>query len=522
MNRKETFFRNAVLLTLTSFLLRGVGLAFNVWISNKVGAEALGLFTLISSVYGFALTIATSGIALAVTRMVAEALGHDDDGLVRASLKRCTLYALFFGILASALLFTMSGIIGNSWLKDSRTVFPLRLMSVTLPVIALCSAMNGYFTAVRRVVKNAVSQIIEQAVKIGITVILLTAIFPDGIENACIALILGGLVSELLSFVIMSFMYIFDRRKYISKGSPVTDGHAVTKTLLGIALPVAFTTYVRSGLLAVEHALIPIGLRKSGETQGNSLAAYGRLTGMAFPVIMFPMALITSFAGMTVPELSDCLARGHKNRVRYIAGRVWQFSLIFSVGVAGIIGCFSDELGTVLYNSPEAALYIRLLAPLLPVMYLDNTTDALLKGLGQQFYSMNVNIIDALISVVLVWLLTPKYGINGYIFVIIAMEILNFGLSAVRMLSLSAMKPKLFSWLFKPIVCILGATWTSNLIFRYIPTFFIPNWLALILHITVAALLYILLLSLTRTLGKDDKEWFIGIFRHKDHKGSDA
>ena len=103
------------------------------------------------------------------------------------------------------------------------------------------------------------------------------------------------------------------------------DEKKVRKNLLGIALPVAFSTYVRSGLLTLEHTLIPIGLRKSGASKERSLAAYGTLNSMVFPVILFPSALISSFAGMTIPELSDCLAKGHRKRIAYISTRVWQF-----------------------------------------------------------------------------------------------------------------------------------------------------------------------------------------------------
>ena len=180
-------------------------------------------------------------------------------------------------------------------------------------------------------------------------------------------------------------LYIADKRKYIEKGE--YNGQGMSKKMLGIALPVAFSTLIRSALVTVEHILIPSGLRRSGSTRERSLAAYGTLTGMAFPVIMFPMALISAFAGMTVPELSECLAKGHKNWIKYISGRVWQFSLLFAIGISGTFICFSEELGAALYNNSEAGLYICLLSPLLPIMYLDHTTDALLKGLGEQFYS---------------------------------------------------------------------------------------------------------------------------------------
>lgn len=512
MKRLKQYLCNAALLTLTTLFMRGVALAFNVFVSNKVGAEALGLFSLISSVYGFALTLATSGISLATTRMVAEALGHDDDSLAISSMQRCFAYSVFFGISAASLLFFLAPVISSHWLDDQRTLVPLRLMAISLPLIAVCSALNGYFTAVRRVAKNAASQVAEQAIKITVTTLLLMSVLPEGIENACIALILGSTVSEIFSFFLMMILYIRDRKKYLKGSGRTENGGAVTARLLGIALPVAFSTYARSGLLTVEHILIPDGLRKSGASREHSLAAYGTFQSMAFPVILFPAALIASFAGMTIPELSDCLARGHKNRVRYIAGRVWQFSLIFSIGVSGILLCFSGEIGMLFYNSEEAAEYIRLLAPLIPVMYLDSTTDAMLKGLGHQFYSMNINIIDAAISVVLVKLLIPRFGINGYIFIVFAMEVLNFGLSATKLLCSSGMKPRLIPWILKPLLCTVGSTVFTSLAFRFLPQISIP-WLSLTLHILTAILLYLIMLAVTGTLDREDREWLRGVFR---------
>ncbi len=515
MKRLKRYVYNAVLLTLTSLFMRGVALAFNVWISNKVGAEALGLFSLISGVYGSALTLATSGISLATTRLVAEALGHDDEALAVASMRRCVGYAVFFGTLSAALLFFLAPVISSRWLDDARTLVPLRLMSISLPLIAICSALNGYFTAVRRVAKNAASQVIEQAIKIAVTSALLVAILPEGIENACIALVLGGTVSEIFSFFLMTVLYVRDRKRFIKSHGRAENENKVTRHLLGIALPVAFSTYVRSGLLTVEHILIPDGLRKSGASKEGSLAAYGTFQSMAFPVILFPAALITSFAGMTIPELSECLARGNRNRVRYIAGRVWQFSLIFAIGVSGILICFAEELGMLLYNSAEAATYIKLLAPLIPVMYLDSTTDAMLKGLGHQLYSMNVNIIDAALSVVLVKLLVPRFGINGYIFIVFAMEVLNFSASAVKLLSSSGMKPNITQWVIKPLFCAIGAACISNLIFRFIPLS-IPGWFAATVHIVTAVTVYLLLLTATGTIGRDDRIWLRGILKRND------
>ena len=513
MKNITKFCKNAIIMTLTALLMRGVGLAFNVYISNKVGAEAIGLYSLLSSVYGFALTLATSGIALATTRMVAEAIGKDNERLIRTSMKKCIAYALLFGIAASVLLFFSAEAIGLFWLEDVRTVRPLRMMSVSLPLIAFCSCINGYFTAVRRISKNALSQIFEQAIKIGITVFLLTAVFPGGIENACIALVLGGAVSETFSFFVMLILYLRDTKKYVSRDGEHVSEKKVTRRLLGIALPVAFSTYARSGLLTLEHTLIPIGLRKNGSSREHSLAAYGTLTGMVMPVILFPSALISSFAGLTVPELSECMARGHRGRIKYICERVFQLSAVFSIGVCAVLISFSSELGELIYSSKEASLYIRMMAPLIPVMYLDSTADAMLKGLGEQFYSMNVNIIDALISVALVWFLLPIYGIEGYIFIIFLMEVLNFGLSASRLMLKTGLRPRIFKWVIKPLACAISSSLIGKFVFTF-SAFSLGGAAGLTLRICTVLSVYILLIVITQALDREDTRWIAGIFKN--------
>ena len=76
MTRFKKFILNGLLITAVSLIIRAVSVSFNVYISNKIGAAAMGLFTLISTVYRFAITVATSGIGLAATRIVAEAVGR--------------------------------------------------------------------------------------------------------------------------------------------------------------------------------------------------------------------------------------------------------------------------------------------------------------------------------------------------------------------------------------------------------------------------------------------------------------
>jgi stage V sporulation protein B len=492
MKKLNVFLYNAMLLVAVSLTMRTVGMYFNVWISNKIGAEAMGVYSLIGGVYGFGITLATSGVNLAVTRLVSEALGKGSQGEAVQIMRRCIIYSIFFGLLAFFLIFALSERIAYSWLDDLRTIRPLRLLAVSLPFISIASALNGYFTAMRKVYKNALTVFIEQLVRISCTVLLLTMLLPPGIEYACVALALGSTIAELVSLIILSSLYLLDKGRKKNNSSVSSTGYV--RAMLGITLPVAFSSYVRSGLITVEHALIPAGLKKSGATAEMSLAAYGTLHSMVFPVLLYPAVFITSFSGLLVPELAESRARGDTARIRRIVSRVMSFTLLFSIGTSGIMLCFAGELGKALYSSSESAgAYIGFLAPLMPVMYLDSMTDVMLKGLGQQFYNMAVNIIDSLISVILVWLILPVYGIHGYIFIIYAAELLNASLSIGRLLSVSQVKPDFINWLAKPAAAVVGAVSISRLIFK-LSGKVLTGWI-LTYAIVISALIYILLLS---------------------------
>ncbi len=512
--RAREIFWNAMLLTLASLFMRTVGVSFQVVVSGRVGAEAMGLFSILSGVYGFALTLATSGIHLGVTRMTVEAMESGSCARVGGILRRATAYALFFGSLASILLFSLAEPIGTFWLKDARTISSLRLLAITLPLIALSSAWGGYFSAMRRPWKNAAVQVFEQSVKIGATMYLLAFHFAKDVESACRILVLGGAVAEIFSFLLEFLLYQLDKRRHLGKAFVHCAGDG--KKLLSITLPIAATAYIRSGLITLQHILIPEGLRRSGASHAAALVAYGTIQSMALPVILYPAALMYSFSGLLVPELAEAEVHDHRRHIHYMISRVWSLSLLFSFGVAGVLICFSSEIGAALYPNSAAGYYIRILAPLIPIMYLDTATDAMMKGLGEQLYSMKINIADAAISLLMVILLVPRFGIWGYIVTIYVSELFNTVCSITHLLIISKTPVRLCKWIYKPLFCIVCSTSVVQFLLEKTAFRVESAAFSIIFHIVAVILVYVLLLRLTRAVEKDDVVWVKGLFKTKE------
>ena len=514
MKSKRTYFYNALLMTAVTLLMRTVAVSFNVYLADRAGAEAMGLLSLVGSVYGFALTLATSGIHLATVRTVSEQMEKAGD--VRRCLLTCLAYAAAFGTLASAALFAFAKPIGLYLLRDARTVNGLFVLACSLLPIALTTVLNGYFTAVRRAYKNAVSQVTEQAVKITLTVCLLRVILPNTVEGSLLAILAGGAAAESLSLILNLILYAFDRRRH----KPETTLEIAPKTrapirVAAIALPVAVSAYMRSGLLAIEHILIPKGLSAYKQGTSAALASYGALHGMALPVVLYPAAILAAFAALLIPEVTRENAVRNEREIRYITGRVYQMTLLFSVGVAAVMLFLSDEFGTALYHNDEVSYFIRRLAPLVPVMYLDTATDALLKGMGQQVYSMNVNILDAFCSVLGVWLLVPRFGIAGYLATLYFTEILNAALSVSRLLRVSGYRPRPVRLLALPLLAAVGATALCRPLFCSVFRAF-GNGASLALHVAAVALCYLLILLVTGGLPFSDVKWLFSALRPCD------
>lgn len=519
METKHRFFYNALLLTAVTLVMRTVAVSFNVYVSNQTGAETMGLIALIGGVYGFAVTLATSGIQLATVRTVAALPQGNNNRALRRAVGACLGYAAFFGTLASVLLFVFASPIGKGLLRDARTVRALRVLALTLLPIALGSVLNGYFTAVRRAWKNAVIQVSEQAIKISLTTYFLLSIAPKTVEGAMLAVLSGGAVAESASLLLNWILYCLDRRR-LGQESQEKDAVFTGKKsgVAAIALPVAISAYMRSGLLAIEHILIPHGLLKRGIETSAALAAYGALQSMALPILLYPAAILTSFSALLIPEMTEQQTIGNRREIRYIAGRVYQMTLLFSIGVSGVIFFLSGELGVVLYHSETVSSFLRRLAPLIVIMYLDTATDGMLKGLGEQVYSMNVNIIDALLSVVAVALLVPHMGIDGYLVTIYITEIFNAVCSITRLLRITGYRPKLLRLLVLPLFSAIGATTLANLLFSFVFRGF-GTALTLTLHISFTVALYLMLLTVSGAVDGRDADWLLSSLCIKRKKG---
>ena len=429
VNRKRLIM-NTALLTGSSLAMSAISMAFQVWLAGRIGSAGIGLYQLVLSVAFLCTTFAVSGIRFAATRLVSEELGHERSWSVAAAMRRCFAYSLFFGLSAMAVLFSFAEPVGFLWIGDARTVKSLKLIAFSMPFLSLSSVMSGYFTACGRVWKPTVVHLGEQLITIGFVAYFLAHSPAGDIEKNCAAVMLGNVCGDVISFVCMLLFYLTDRHSVRDYSAQKLK---LTSRMLKVALPLAVSAYARSALSTLEHLLVPRGLKAAGFSADRALSGYGVIQGMVLPIVSFPACILMALAELIIPELTEAQVRGNDGDISKTVSSLIKKGLGYSSAVALVLFVFADKLGVRIYSSPEAGDYLRLLAPLIPIMYTDMVADGCLKGLGQQLWCMGINLLDALLGVLLVWQVLPVFALKGYICIIYFNECLNFALSITRL-----------------------------------------------------------------------------------------
>ena len=432
MSRTLPMFYSAMLLTGVNLLLRLVGTGFQVYLSGRIGAAGIGLLQLVMSVNSLALVAGMAGIRTGTMYLSAEELGRKRPQHVTWVLSGCFLYSICFSGMVSLLLYAFAPQIAGLWIGDGRTVEALRLFASFLPCICLCGVMCGYFTAANKIGTLAVVEVAEQLCSMVVTIAALTLWAGTDAARACQCVVLGNCTGACLT---LGCLVLLRFREKPVTGQRIPLGSRLAKTVL----PLAAADVLKSGINTVENLMVPKRLARN-TLVADPLAAFGCLSGMVFPVLMFPACILFGLAELLIPELARCAAAGSRQRIRYLVRRSLKVAMLYGVLFGGLMILLAHPLCLKLYENAEAGSWLKLYALLVPMLYCDALTDAMTKGLGQQTACVRYNVLTSAMDVALLYLLLPTYGMGGYFVSFVITHLLNFLLSFRRLLKISGVR----------------------------------------------------------------------------------
>jgi len=432
MSKKMPIVYGALTLTGVNLLLRFVGTSFQVYISNQLGPSVVGLLQLILSINMLSMTAGIAGIRTTAMYLTAEELGKKRNQNLPWVMTGCFLYCAVTSGLLCLTLHTFAPTIAREWIGNPDALPALRTFASFLPVSCMCGVMTGYFTAANRIGTLAAVEVAEQLFSMVVTILLFSLLPHAGPAEACAAVVFGSCIGNTLTLICLIILYLR------SKDSP-GPRLPVVRRILNTAVPLALADDLKAGISSVENLMVPKRLALFPGI-ADPLASFGILSGMVFPVLMFPAAILFSLSELLIPELARCTASGSRKRIRYLVRRNLRVCLFYGLCCGCILFLVAEPLCHALYPGIAVAGYLKWFSCLVPMLYCDAVADGMTKGLGQQTYCVRYNILTNAMDVCLLFFLLPKYGLTGYFISFLITHLLNFLLSLRRLLIVSGIR----------------------------------------------------------------------------------
>ncbi len=491
-----------LILTIAITSVRFVGMFFRIYLAKTIGPEGMGLYQLILSFYFLMVTLATSGIRVAISKLISEEIALGNYSNAKKVLRQSIGISIITGFLAGALLYFFADYIGSHILNDDRTVLALIYLAPSLPLMAVSNCCKGYFYALGKVVQPSIIQMSEQFVRILLIIYLMGTFLPKGLEYACAAIAIGMTAEEIFALFLVWFFYIFDKKPYTNKADKKADN--MIFKILRISVPLSGTSYINSILRTVENTLIPARLLLYGLSSETAISLYGMIKGMVLPLLFFPSSILTSLSSLLIPALAGDNALADEKSVSRTLSQVIHFTAISGIWVVAAFVSFPDEIAMAVYSDQKVGIMIKLISYICPFMYLNMVISSMLNALGEQVSSFVVNIIESVLKISIIYVFVPVYGFNAYLFALFITTIINTLLYLFRLLQVSSIVFDISNWIFKP----LAAAVIAGILSKYSYLLFIQtshHIIALISSIAILSLLYLMGLILFKSIKLHEK-----------------
>lgn len=502
--KKQGLAMSAYISTIGSVATRTLGMISMIYISNRIGAEGVGLYHLAMTVYSMAYMIASAGMSASVSKLVAEEIGKGNWNGIKKVMNIFIAISIATSVTITGLVFMNAPFIGDHIIKDSRTLLGLRALSLSIPFMTVSSCLKGYFYAVKKVIKPVSSDILEQIVKVLLTIVFLQRWASGDLAYACLALGLAMTLGEVFSFSYMLLLYKKDPDRKIKRGNRNRPEMEILVRIIKILLPITLTAYLSSIITLLQNILIPLGFRKSGLTPMESMSMYGMIQGMVLPILFFPVALLTASSTVLTPEIARAQARNMKERVESLSGRTIHLIMVLAMIVVSVFCNFGEELGLLIYNNRQVGYLLQLFVFITPFMYIEIVIDGILRGLGEQNSCLIYRIIESVLSVLLIYYLIPVKGVAAFIALNIGISILTASLKLRRLIKVTDIKIQVAKWFLYPALAAAAAGMTSKVIVIYL----LPSRASLLTQITlgvaIAINIYYIALHLLENLTRED------------------
>ncbi len=425
--RSHPLITGTLLLTLSGLLSRLIGFFYRIFLSQKIGAEGMGIYQLTFPIHVLTISLTSSAIQTAISRFVAQAASsscnepgfHSPACQKSFANERCYLTAglilsLSLSFCCTIFLYRFADLAAVRFLEEPRCAPLLQILALTIPFASIHACINGYFYGLKKTFVPASSQLIEQIVRVA-SVWLFFEISMEKHHAISLNLVIWGMVAGELAAVLFSISFL---RLKKHRGSRLL----AVKQIFCMSLPLSANRVLVNLLQSMEAVMIPGQLRQYGYSSSESLSVYGILTGMALPMVLFPSVLTNSVSVMLLPAIAEAQEKKEHRYILTLIKRTCLYSLLLGFGCTLLFLVLGRWMGNFLFGNDLAGTFIVILGWICPFLYLSTTLHSILNGLGKTTTTFFLNVMGLSIRIGFVLFIIPIAGIKGYLWGLLASQ----------------------------------------------------------------------------------------------------
>ncbi|MGJ0909349.1 MATE family efflux transporter, partial [Clostridium botulinum] len=214
LTKRSTFFKESLTLIVSNLATGVCAFTFSILISNKLGAEGMGLYGLIMPIYDLFICLINGGMTAAISRNCAIYFGKNDFGNLHKTVESTLTFDTIWAIIVVCFVFINSSYISSHIVKDTRSLKALRVMCPAMIFIALSAILKGYFYSISTSKVPATIDILEKGLRIVVFSIIIYYFNISSVTGTVTAAYTTLTIGELISLIFLYFFYIKNKSKY--------------------------------------------------------------------------------------------------------------------------------------------------------------------------------------------------------------------------------------------------------------------------------------------------------------------
>lgn len=438
---RDGFLQGAFILTLAGLGVKLIGSVNRILLSRLLGGEGIGLYQMAYPVYLLLLAISSAGLPVAISILVSENLAREAYGSVRRIFRLTLLAMAGLGLLLAAVLgLGASALIDGGLIQDGRAYWGLLALTPAIFFATILASFRGYFQGHQLMTPPALSQVLEQLLRVTAMLALAYYLLPRGLEYAAAGAAFGAVPGTVTGILVLTCFYLYYSRsgRLSPAGRPgeaMLPAAAILKKLFLLALPVSCANILVPLNSLLDLLLVPQRLTAAGYSISQATTLFGYLTGMAQPLVMMATIPTLSLAASLVPAVARVCVLGDEAALKQRAATALKLCLALTLPAAMGLSVLAQPIGRLLFATGGAAAAIAHSGPAICLLGLQQVSTGLLQGLGRTKLPMYHMLAGLALKTGALYLLTDRaWNVAG------AAQATNLGYAACALLNLWALQ----------------------------------------------------------------------------------